>query len=56
MSRTPLPVGTRIQYLGIEATVVEDDGGHYLNVNSDLTGKHEVWKWEFEGVECEVME
>ena len=51
--RTPLPPGTKIRFLGTDATVTEDDGGDDLLVMAD--GISQCWDWEMDGIECEVI-
>ena len=49
----PLPPGSEIEYMGEYATVVADNGGASLLVESD--GIRQEWMWSFEGVECSVV-
>lgn len=48
----PLPPGAIIEYMGDYATVVADDGGPSLIVESD--GNRQEWLWVCEGVACTV--
>lgn len=50
--RPALPPGTRIRYAGMDATVVQDHGGHALVV--DCEGDRVRWYWTFDGETCVV--
>lgn len=52
-ARTPLPPGTIIEYMGEEATVLEDKGGDSLVV--ECYGDRQKWRWTFEDVSCSVV-
>lgn len=56
MARTPLASGTRITYIGMNATVMQDTGGKTLLVIADDYGKPQDWAWELDGNVCEVIE
>lgn len=49
----PLPPGTVIEYCGLEATVVDDQGGRTLTV--DTCGAREEWEWVLDGATCTVV-
>lgn len=52
----PLKLGTRIEWDGFAATVVEDHGGPTLRVIQDANPDSVVeWHWECEGLECKVL-
>lgn len=52
--RLALPKGTKVDYCGMLAVVVADQGGDSLTV---LCEDHvQRWYWCFEGVECTVLE
>lgn len=50
----PLPPGSVIEYVGMQATVVDDRGGKTLIVSVDDDGEG-PWSWKFEGRECTVV-
>ncbi len=54
MTQRPLKKGTLIDYCGEIAEVVFDNGGSQIEVKIDDT--YQVWYWEFEGVECFVVD
>lgn len=56
MTRKPLPAGTRIKYLNMTATVIQDTGGATLVVYSDEDKEPVSWLWCDNGVECKVIE
>ena len=49
----PLPAGAEIAYMGERATVIADNGGASLIVESD--GSKQEWLWEFEGTLCTLI-
>ena len=49
----PLPAGAEIEYMGERATVVADNGGASLLVESD--GIRQEWMWEFDGTPCVLI-
>jgi hypothetical protein len=49
----PLPKGTKIEYYGQEAVILNDDGSDLIDVICE--GICEKWWWEFNGVECTVI-
>lgn len=51
--RRPLKKGTVLDYCGMLATVVDDDGGPRLTVSCE--GHVQRWNWTFEGVSCKVL-
>ncbi len=51
--RAALPPGTVIEYMGEEATVLEDNGGDCLTVQ--CYGDRQKWRWTFEDVSCTVV-
>lgn len=55
MSRTPFITGDLIEYYGIQALVVKDFGMETLVVYSSLTGKEEIWQYDFEGRVCQLV-
>ena len=52
-ARRPLPAGSVIAYMDMEATVIRDEGGETLFVETQ-DGAKENWAWECEGVTCKV--
>ena len=50
--RTPCKPGTEIDYCGMHAVVVHDDGGERVRVRCE--GHEQNWAWRFEDVECTV--
>jgi hypothetical protein len=52
--RTPLEPGTIISYLGVEAEVINDEGGPTLDVLVYGISKQE-WFWIFDGKPCQVV-
>jgi hypothetical protein len=50
----PLPAGTQIEYCGIRATVVRDNGGASVQVEVAGEGRMSWW-WKFQGEECKVV-
>ena len=52
-ARIPLPAGSEIDYIGVRATVVADDGGPTLLV--DHEGDRQEWAWELEGASCTIV-
>lgn len=53
MSRAPLKQGTKIMWKTIEATVIFDNGGESLYV--DTNGSKQVWIWDSFDDCCEVV-
>jgi len=51
--RQALPAGTKIDYSGMDAIVMEDKGGDQLKVSCE--GHVQNWHWSFEGIECTVV-
>ena len=51
--REPLEPGTKIEFSGIEAEVIEDNGGNILLVLAE--GCTQWWEWSMEGEECKVI-
>ena len=49
----PLPAGAEIEYMGETATVVADNGGPSLIVESE--GIRQEWMWVFEDTECTIV-
>lgn len=49
----PLPAGAVIDFCGMRAAVVDDDGGKEITVNCDDVVQR--WRWTFEGRECIVI-
>lgn len=49
----PLPSGTKIEYCGMPAVVVSDDGGNRIEVMADDC--RQSWYWRFCGTECQVI-
>ena len=53
LPRKALPAGTKIEYLGMEAEIVSDDGGDMVEVM--VEGRRQTWHWYFDGAECTVV-
>lgn len=51
--RTPLAAGTEIDYRGLRAIVIKDDGGDTLTVDSENIVQE--WEWELDGAKCTVV-
>lgn len=51
--RMALPKGTKIEYSGMLAEVVEDFGGDKLTVNCE--GDVVIWRWSLDGEDCRVV-
>ncbi|MES2877534.1 MAG: hypothetical protein V4713_03860 [Pseudomonadota bacterium] len=49
----PLPAGTVVDFCGERGTVIKDDGGEKIEVESD--GFRMNWYWVFEGISCAVV-
>lgn len=54
ITRKALPVGSLIEYCGMQATVVEDRGGPDLLVKAE-DGFTVKWRWTLEGDSCSVV-
>jgi hypothetical protein len=52
--REPLPAGTKISWMDLEAEVIEDKGQKTLWV-FDSNGEKAQWAWELDGVACTVL-
>jgi hypothetical protein len=51
--RQPLPEGTKIEYRGLPAMILDDNGGSQLLVWCEHCVQ--TWEWEFEGYVCSVV-
>jgi hypothetical protein len=51
--RTPFPVGSIIQYMDVEATVLQDTGDRTIYI--DIDGEQETWQYELDGVKCKLV-
>lgn len=54
-ARAALPPGTVIRYLGVEATILRDEGGPSFQVAVSGEDSIEDWAWVCDGVACEVV-